>query len=181
MKNNKIKKNNKIVILKNNNLEFDKTYKKLKKEYNDKEDKIFIITEGKSDTEYLKKIFTKNLKYYMEQKGKNISEVSKELNIKYSTINDWCNAKNYPRVDKIQLLADYFDISKSDLTEKKVNNKVPVLGRIPAGIPIEAIEDVLDYEEIPKSWLDGDKEFFALKIQGDSMAPKYETRRRCYI
>lgn len=97
-----------------------------------KNDRVVIVTEGKSDAEYLKKIFTNNLIYYMGQKGINASELSKDLDIKYSTVRDWCNAKNYPRVDKIQLLANYFNINKSDLTEDKPKNKVPVLGNIPA-------------------------------------------------
>ncbi len=41
------------------------------------------------------------------------------------------------------------------------------------GIPIEAIEDIIDYEEIPQNWLTGDKEYFALKIKGNSMYPFY--------
>ena len=49
--------------------------------------------------------------------------------------------------------------------------KIPVLGKIPAGIPFEAIEDTYteDYEEIPKSWTRGGKEYFALRLTGDSM------------
>ena len=50
---------------------------------------------------------------------------------------------------------------------------VPVLGVIPAGIPIEAIEDVLDYEEIPENWLNGNKEYFGLKVKGNSMSSEY--------
>lgn len=53
--------------------------------------------------------------------------------------------------------------------------KIPVLGRIPAGIPMEAIEDINDYVEIPKSWLAGGAEYFSLEIKGDSMSPRYET------
>lgn len=51
--------------------------------------------------------------------------------------------------------------------------RIPVLGIIPAGVPIEAIEDILDYEEISPEMLNGGKEYFALKIKGDSMSPKY--------
>ncbi|MBE7030274.1 MAG: helix-turn-helix domain-containing protein [Ruminococcaceae bacterium] len=51
--------------------------------------------------------------------------------------------------------------------------RVPVLGYIPAGIPIEAIEDVLDYEEIPAAWTEGGREYFGLRIKGDSMFPEY--------
>ena len=53
--------------------------------------------------------------------------------------------------------------------------RIPVLGSVPAGIPIEAVEnmDWEDWEEIPSSWLTGDREYFGLKVQGDSMYPKY--------
>lgn len=57
--------------------------------------------------------------------------------------------------------------------EQTVNYRIPVLGIIPAGVPIEAIEDILDYEEISPEMLKGGKEYFALKIKGDSMSPKY--------
>lgn len=52
--------------------------------------------------------------------------------------------------------------------------RVPVLGSIPAGIPMEAIQDILDWEEIPAEWARGGKEYFALKVSGDSMYPRYE-------
>ncbi len=48
------------------------------------------------------------------------------------------------------------------------------MGTIPAGVPLEAIEDVLDYEELPESMFSGGREYFALKIKGDSMIPRYE-------
>lgn len=50
----------------------------------------------------------------------------------------------------------------------------PVLGTIPAGVPLEAIGDALDYEELPESMFSGGREYFALKIQGDSMLLRYE-------
>lgn len=51
--------------------------------------------------------------------------------------------------------------------------RIPVLGTIPAGIPLEAIEEVLDWEEIPRDWTRGGKEYFALRITGNSMEPDY--------
>lgn len=50
---------------------------------------------------------------------------------------------------------------------------IPVLGIIKAGIPIEAQQNILEYVDIPKKWLDGGKSFYGLKISGDSMYPKY--------
>ncbi len=61
--------------------------------------------------------------------------------------------------------------SKPDGQDVKKTFKIPVLGSVPAGIPIEAIEEILDWEEI--SGLSGsEKDYFALKIHGDSMEPK---------
>lgn len=52
--------------------------------------------------------------------------------------------------------------------------QIPVLGVIKAGIPIEAQQNILEYIEIPKRWLRGGKQFYGLKISGDSMVPKYQ-------
>ena len=52
--------------------------------------------------------------------------------------------------------------------------KIPVLGNVAAGIPITAVEDILDYEEVPISW-QSQGEFFALRIKGDSMQPRMES------
>ena len=124
-----------------------------------------------------KEIFSKNLQYYMRINNKDRNEVARNLNIPYSTLADWYNGNKYPRIDKIQLLADYFNIKKSDLVENRNNilkkSRIPVLGRIPAGIPIEMIEEVIDYEEISEEMLKGDREYFGLKVSGDSMTPKY--------
>lgn len=51
---------------------------------------------------------------------------------------------------------------------------IPILGTIKAGIPIEAQQNILEYVDIPKKWLDSGKTFYGLKISGDSMYPKYQ-------
>ncbi len=51
--------------------------------------------------------------------------------------------------------------------------RIPVLGTIPAGIPIEAIEDIVDWEEIPAAMCSGGREYFGLRVRGDSMYPEY--------
>ena len=68
-----------------------------------------------------KKIFAKNLNYYMEINKKSRIEVCRDLEIPYSTYTDWCNGNIYPRIDKIEILANYFEIKKSDLVENKEN------------------------------------------------------------
>lgn len=52
-------------------------------------------------------------------------------------------------------------------------NRIMVYGSIPAGIPIEAVEDIVDWEDIPMEWLKGDQRYIGLRVKGDSMFPKY--------
>ena len=121
-----------------------------------------------------------NLKKYLKINNISRNQLSESLGISYSTISDWINGKAYPRIDKIEMMANYFGINKSDLVEehfmeeKTQGLKIPVLGTVAAGIPISAVEDILDYEEVPQSW-ESQGEFFALKIKGDSMEPRMES------
>lgn len=66
-----------------------------------------------------KNILSKNLKNLLERKGKTQTDMAKDLNLKESTVSSWVNAVKYPRRDKIELLADYFGVMPSDITEDK--------------------------------------------------------------
>ena len=106
------------------------------------------------------------------------------------TVSLYENGKRGMNQDILFALSDIFNISintffpplnfdNGELIDLPSDNvKIPVLGRIPAGMPFEAIEDeyTTDYEEIPRSWLRGGNEFFALKLDGDSMEPEYQDK-----
>lgn len=66
-----------------------------------------------------KNIFAANLKRYMALNEKSRKDISEALGISYYTITDWVKGKKYPRMDKVEMLADYFGILKSDLIEEK--------------------------------------------------------------
>lgn len=66
-----------------------------------------------------KNILSRNLKNLLERKGKTQTDMAKDLNLKESTVSSWVNAVKYPRRDKIELLADYFGVMPSDITEDK--------------------------------------------------------------
>ena len=66
-----------------------------------------------------KNIFASNLKRYMELNNKTRREVSEALGVSYYTFTDWINGKKYPRMDKVEKLAKYFGVLKSDLIEDK--------------------------------------------------------------
>ena len=66
-----------------------------------------------------KEVMAKNLQYYVERSGKTQKEMSEIVGVATSTFNDWMKAKAYPRIDKIEIMANYFKILKSDLIEDK--------------------------------------------------------------
>ena len=66
-----------------------------------------------------KEVMAKNLRYYVEKSGRTQKEMCEILDVSTSTFNDWMKGKSYPRIDKIELLANYFKILKSDLIEDK--------------------------------------------------------------
>lgn len=66
-----------------------------------------------------KKILANNLRFYVERSGKSQKDIAEILGVSTSTFNDWMTGKAYPRIDKIEIMANYFNIAKSDLIEKK--------------------------------------------------------------
>ena len=71
-------------------------------------------------------IMAENIQYYMKLKGKTRQQVCNSIGVKYTTFTDWVKGNAYPRIDKIELMADYFGISKSDLVEEKyISSKFP--------------------------------------------------------
>lgn len=117
-----------------------------------------------------------NLRKLRIAKGLQQKELAPLLNIKISTYCQYETGKRQPDYDTLKKIADYFEVStdyligREELTEKRKGVRIPVLGRVAAGIPIEAIEDILDYEEITEDEARLG-EYFALKIKGHSMEP----------
>ena len=66
-----------------------------------------------------KEVFAKNLRYYMESRGKSQKELAEIVGVSAPTVNEWLKAKKYPRIDKIEMMSNYFGILKSDLIEEK--------------------------------------------------------------
>lgn len=66
-----------------------------------------------------KEVFSKNLQYYMGRKGITQKELSEIIGVSAPTINEWIKTKKYPRIDKVEKLANYFGCLKSDLIEEK--------------------------------------------------------------
>lgn len=125
-----------------------------------------------------KEIMSQNIQRLMEKHGKDRNDICRDLGFKYTTFTDWVNGNTYPRIDKIELMANYFNVSKSELVESHTNDSqvksvvIPVLGRVAAGIPLTAAEYIIDTEEISQA-MANDGEYFGLQVKGDSMEPRF--------
>ncbi|CAM2864378.1 helix-turn-helix domain-containing protein [Mammaliicoccus fleurettii] len=124
-----------------------------------------------------KQVMAKNISRLMKENNIDRKKLSNDLKVKYTTLSDWINAKTYPRIDKIELLADYFNVTKADLVEDKEKQvletlpvkKIPVLSKISAGMPIYTEENLIDYIYFATKNLNSNKEEFGLCVSGDSM------------
>ena len=130
-------------------------------------------------------MFQVRLKELREKAGYSQQGFADAIGVKQSTVGNWEAGAREPKFEIMERLADFFGVSVDYLLGRDVTHNyaeslkpskdgskwIPVLGTVVAGIPLEAIEDIIDYEEIsPQMAAQGD--FFALQIKGDSMEPK---------
>ncbi len=127
------------------------------------------------------------------RQDKNITQgkLAEKLGLSRSTIAMYEIGGSEPDLETLKNIASFFNVSVDYLMgrEQKVDNnvagvqmerqtvKIPVYGTIPAGVPIEMIEDsyIEDYEDISADLLRGGNKYFALRVKGDSMLPKFES------
>lgn len=126
-----------------------------------------------------KRIFAKNLKAVLARNGVTQAELAEMMDVAYSSVSSWCNGVKIPRMDKIEWIANHFNIRKSDLIEEREDlpqgllpfdlkkvHRIPILGRIAAGTPIYAQENIEGYTYTE---LNNGAEYFGLRVKGDSM------------
>ncbi|WP_058990636.1 LexA family protein [Anaerococcus rubeinfantis] len=109
-------------------------------------------------------------------------DLANRLHVGKTTVSNYETGHSDPNIDMINQLSEIFEVSVGYLLEKN-GKKIPikdkdyatinVYGSIPAGIPIEAIEDITDTEDISFKYFDKNKTYIGLKVDGDSMYPKY--------
>lgn len=123
----------------------------------------------------------KRLKELRKEKGITQARLAEKLNVDTSLIGKWEIYDITPSIETLKKLANILNTSVSDLLGVDNNiipatldhsvTRIPIYGVIPAGTPIEAVEDIIDYEEIPKR-LANSGMFFGLKVKGNSMYPE---------
>lgn len=133
--------------------------------------------------------FANRLKYALTIKNIRPIDLVSATKISKANISSYMAGKYEPKTAGLSLIAKALDVDpvwlmgydvpmKIDKSFEKVELSkdtavVLVYGTIPAGIPLECIEDIIGIEEISSDWLKGGKEYFGLKIKGDSMSPEY--------
>ena len=138
--------------------------------------------------EIILKDFSERLSSLIKENGTDINVLANQIGIKSkSTIYRYMNGEMAPKISTIRYLAEFFMVNpiwlmgydvpkKRDELYKKNNSQsavVFVYGTIPAGIPMECIEDIIDTEDISADMLRGGKQYFGLRIKGNSMSPDY--------
>lgn len=132
-----------------------------------------------------KKQFADNLQAQMSKKGIDRYQLCRDLGFKYSTVSEWLSANKYPRIDKIEMLAQYFGIKKSDLIEGTSSNaeiistgeniyKIPLFNSVSAGFGAYACSDIVDYIPLYINNPVDVPEMLCIKVEGNSMYPKIE-------
>ena len=108
------------------------------------------------------------------KKGITQSELASLCGVHQTAVSQWEKGRTLPDKSALLKLSDIFGVSLDTLMKKKTENKpntVPVLGYVRAGCPAEAIENIIDYEELSPE-MSAKGEHFGLKIVGDSMSPR---------
>lgn len=124
-------------------------------------------------------IFFQRVELLCKEKGLSVDKMAKNIGMSGASASHWRHGA-IPYKSTIKAIADYFGVSIEYLlgeTDQRVPDnyprayRVPVLGRVAAGLPLYAVEEIVDWEELPLEW-EKQGEFFGLQIQGDSMEPR---------
>ena len=126
-----------------------------------------------------RKVLANNIQSLLDSRGISQTDMARDLNFAETTVSSWLRCERYPRLNRIQEIADYFNVRRSDITDEKASNiksispltvKIPVLGTISCGDPILAEENYESFRnESPDKLPSGN--LFILVAKGDSMEP----------
>lgn len=129
----------------------------------------------------------KNIRTLRKKHGLTQAELAQKLNVHQTAVSQWEKGRTAPDIEQIKELSNIFEVPLECIADvqtvqssenkstihKKSGMKIPVLGNVAAGIPLEAITDIENYEEISESMAAGG-EYVALRIHGDSMEPRMQ-------
>lgn len=124
-------------------------------------------------------VFSDRLKEALDKRNISAAELSRQLGVNEGTVSNYKKGLYEPKQRRLEEISQVLNVSIAWLmgadvpmgAVKSKGTKIPVLGTVRAGIPMEAVENIIDYEEISED-MARQGEFFALRIKGDSMEPR---------
>lgn len=134
-------------------------------------------------------ILSKNLLRLLSEYNLSREELSKAIDVPYTTISNWIQGVSYPRANAIDKLTEYFKCQVKDLTSEKDKSDTlyivyPVIGEIAAGWDSYTFEEnKIDEEAIPTEWIKGDDPdaYCVLQIKGNSLYPEIKSGDRVVL
>lgn len=127
-------------------------------------------------------MFSKRIKELRKSKKITQEKLAEIIGVERSTVGKWESTSIIPSSEILIELSKLFEVSVdyllgNDKAIKLITNdkahRINVYGSVPAGIPLEAVENIIDWEEIPADWVKDGTEYIALKVKGNSMYPKF--------
>ncbi|MBQ7567248.1 helix-turn-helix domain-containing protein [bacterium] len=109
--------------------------------------------------------------------GMTQGDLAQYLKVTSANVSNYELGKRNPPIDVLIRLCNVFGVTPNyllDKPESALSVKIPVLGNIPAGVPVEMVDDIIGYEDISLTMTKGGKEYFGLLVRGKSMEPKFE-------
>ncbi len=133
----------------------------------------------------IRKTFQKNLVRLFDETGKLKKDLADYVGVSANTVTSWCAGQKVPRMDKLDMICNFFRVERSELLQpheeadaKSSHSitamdviKIPLLGRVVAGDPREAIQEADEFLYIPAMNHRRSEDFFALRVCGESMEP----------
>ena len=121
-----------------------------------------------------------NLQLLRKQNGMSQLKLANTIGVSRSTVAMWENGSSQPDNSMLIKLSELFNVSvdyllgRDEVPSSPTSNGtwIPVLGKVQAGIPVEAVQDIIDYEDISNITKDP-SDYFALQIKGSSMEPRF--------
>lgn len=140
-----------------------------------------------------KQVMADNLLYYMQKNNVDRYKLCQDLNFKYSTVCEWLSAHKYPRIDSIEKMANYFNVPKSALIERRTETNlyasgihdyiymIPVFDSVSAGFGALAEDYIVDY--MPAEIRCGSEagNYIYINVKGDSMSPLIDDGSRILV
>ena len=132
-----------------------------------------------------KDVFIHNLNTIMKDRRVSRKELAKGLNVPYTTLTDWCTGRIFPRVEKINMIADYFGIKKSDLLEEIIETEDDsldddtVIVDVYSKVFLDAVwcdktqAFKVGEELIPPEWIKNKQSYFGIIMPDNSMDPEF--------